>query len=86
MRDSIAKLEAQGASGGPQPAASCDEYSRQKAVRAQGVKLDLMGEEAVLLRSREESGNTLALGSSGGKPQIFSQRVLGGLLQEGNAS
>lgn len=35
-----------------------------------GFKLDLMGEEDILLRKREESGKTATLGISRGKPQI----------------
>ena len=60
----------------PQPAASYDEYTRQQDGRAhhQCFKLDLMGEGDVLLRNREESGNTVASGSSGREPQNF-QRV-----------
>ena len=70
---SIAKLEKKGACGGPQSVAFYDEYTRHQAGGAhhQGFKADLMGKGDVLLRKREESGNTVALGSSSGKPQIF---------------
>ena len=49
------------------------EYAREQASWAhyKGFKVDLMGEEDVLLRNRKESGNTAALGSSGGKSQFF---------------
>lgn len=74
MLDNIAKLEGQSASGGSQPPASNDEYIRWWTGRAhhQTFKLDLMREEDVLPWNREESGNTVALGSSRRKPQIFS--------------
>ena len=46
VMDSTANLEGQSASGGPQPAASYDEYSRQQAGGAyhQSFKLNLKGE------------------------------------------
>jgi len=84
MWDTIAKSEGQVASGGPQPAASCGEYTRQQAVGAhdQGFTLDLMGEGDVLLRNRKESGNSVALGSSEGKPQICPRRIWEGSSKE----
>jgi len=84
----MAKLEEQGASRGSQPAASYDEDTGQQAVRAhhQGFKIDLMEEGDVLLSNREELGNTVASGCSGGKPQNFSRGKFLQFLEDGNAA
>lgn len=59
------------------------EYTKQQAAHYQSFKLDLMGEGGVPLSDREEPESHFRKQS--GKTSYFSQRILGGLLLEGNA-
>jgi len=54
-----------------------NEYTGQQAswVYHQSFKLDSMGKGDVHLSDREEPGNSVTLGSSGGNPQIFPREI-----------